>query len=142
MVPREPRLVGAAARRPRRKHTARPLQKGRLTPMRLLLLGGTGQVGEEIRSLPLPNDVELVAPNRGAVDLEDPRAIAAVVAEEQWSAVINAAAYTDVDRAEAEEPLAFALNANAASVLAKETGRRGIPVLQLSTDYVFDGHKG
>jgi dTDP-4-dehydrorhamnose reductase len=111
-------------------------------PMRLLLLGGTGQVGEELRALPLPKNVELVAPNRGAVDLEDPRAIAAVIAAEQWTAVINAAAYTDVDRAETEEPLAFALNANAASVLAKETGRRRIPLLHLSTDYVFDGRKG
>src|SRR6202011_4027673 len=95
MVPREPRLVGAAARRPRRKHTAWPRQKTRLMPMRLLLLGGTGQVGEELRSLPLPKDVELVASNRSSADLEDARAIAALVTEEQWSAVINAAAYTD-----------------------------------------------
>ena len=71
MVPREPRLVGTAARRPFGKYTARPLQKKRLTRMRLLLLGGTGQVGKELRSLPLPKDVELVAPNRAAVDLED-----------------------------------------------------------------------
>jgi dTDP-4-dehydrorhamnose reductase len=99
-------------------------------------------VGVELRSLPLPRNVELVAPNRATVDLDDPHAIAAVVAAEQWNSVINAAAYTDVDRAEAEEPLAFATNAAAASVLAKETGRRGIPLLHLSTDYVFDGRKG
>ena len=110
--------------------------------MRLLLLGGTGQVGEELRSLPLPKDVELVAPNRTTVDLETPHAVAALIAAEQWNAVINAAAYTDVDRAETEEPLAFALNASAPSVLAKETGRRAIPLLHLSTDYVFDGLKG
>jgi dTDP-4-dehydrorhamnose reductase len=86
--------------------------------------------------------VELVAPNRITVDLETPHAVAALIAAEQWNAVINAAAYTDVDRAETEEPLAFALNASAPSVLAKETGRRAIPLLHLSTDYVFDGLKG
>jgi dTDP-4-dehydrorhamnose reductase len=110
--------------------------------MRVLLLGGAGQVGEELRSLPLPRNVQLVAPNRAAVDLEAPRAIAAVLAAEQWNAVINAAGYTDVDRAEAEEPIAFATNADGPSALAKETGRRGIPLLHLSSDYVFDGRKG
>ena len=55
--------------------------------------------------------------------------------------VINAAAYTEVDRAESEEPLAFAVNAEGRARLAAETGRRGIPLLHISTDYVFDGRK-
>jgi dTDP-4-dehydrorhamnose reductase len=110
--------------------------------MRFLLLGGTGQVGEEFRALPLPAGVEVVAPSRGALDLADPRAIASVIAAEPWSAVINAAAYTDVDRAESEEPLAFAVNAEAPSRLAIETARCGIPLVHISTDYVFDGRKG
>lgn len=110
--------------------------------MRLLLLGGTGQVGKEFRALPLPKDVDVVAPGRAEIDLQDPAAIAQVIAAEPWSAVINAAAYTDVDRAESEELLAFAVNAEAPSRFAAETGRRGIPLVHISTDYVFDGRKG
>src|SRR5215471_10447941 len=110
--------------------------------MRFLLLGGTGQVGEEFRTLAFPNDVEVVAPTRAALELEDPRAIARMIAAEPWSAVINAAAYTDVDRAESEEAAAFAVNAEAPARLATETARRGIPLVHISTDYVFDGRKG
>src|SRR5262245_53734694 len=110
--------------------------------MRFLLLGGTGQVGEEFRTLALPKNVEVITPSRGELDLEDARAIARMIAARPWSAVINAAAYTDVDRAESEEPVAFAVNAEAPSRLAAETGRCGIPLLHISTDYVFDGRKG
>ena len=110
--------------------------------MRLLLLGGTGQVGEEFRALPPPKDVEVLAPSRAELDLQDPRAVAQIIAAEAWSAVINVAAYTDVDRAESEEAVAFAVNAEAPARLATETGRRGIPLIHISTDYVFDGRKG
>src|SRR5262245_48051587 len=109
--------------------------------MRLLLLGGTGQVGEEFRALPLPEDVEVVAPSRAALDLQDTNAIARIIAAEHWNTVINAAGYTDVDRAEGEGPVAFAVNAEAPTRLATETGRRGIPLVHISTDYVFDGRK-
>jgi dTDP-4-dehydrorhamnose reductase len=110
--------------------------------MRLLLFGGTGQVGQELRSLALPQEVELVAPNRDQLNLDDSHAIARLIEGEPWSAVINAAAYTDVDRAESEESSAFAANAEAPSRLAAETGCRGIPLIHISTDYVFDGRKG
>src|SRR6202035_766458 len=110
--------------------------------MRFLLLGGTGQVGEEFRARAMPDRVAVVAPSRGALDLEDADAIARVIAAEPWSAVINAAAYTEVDRAESEESVAFAVNAEAPSRLALETGRRAIPLVHISTDYVFDGRKG
>jgi dTDP-4-dehydrorhamnose reductase len=110
--------------------------------MRFLLLGGTGQVGEEFRMLTFPKDLEVVAPTRAALELEDPRAIARMIAAEPWSAVINAAAYTDVDRAESEEAVAFAVNAEAPRRLAAETVCRGIPLVHISTDYVFDGRKG
>ena len=65
-----------------------------------------------------------------------------MITAEAWSAVINVAAYTDVDRAESEEAVAFAVNAEAPGRLATETGRRGIPLVHISTDYVFDGRKG
>lgn len=110
--------------------------------MRILLLGGAGQVGQELAALAIPDDVEIVAPSRSAFDLEDVEAIARVIAAERWSAVINAAAYTEVDRAESEATRAFAVNAVAPSRLAVETGRRGIPLVHISTDYVFDGRKG
>src|SRR5260370_5673924 len=110
--------------------------------MRFLLLGGTGQVGEEFRALAMPDGVEVVAPSRSALDLEDADAIVRIIAAEPWSVVINAAAYTEVDRAESEEAVAFAVNAGAPSRLAAETGRRGIPLVHISTDYVFDGRKG
>jgi dTDP-4-dehydrorhamnose reductase len=110
--------------------------------MRFLLLGGTGQVGQELAGLAIPDDVEIVAPGRSALDLEDGEAIARVIAAERWSAVINAAAYTEVDRAESEATRAFAVNAVAPSRLAVETGRHGIPLVHVSTDYVFDGRKG
>ena len=110
--------------------------------MRFLLLGGTGQVGEELRALTSPRKVEVVAPSRGELDLVDPRAIARIIASQPWGAVINAAAYTDVDRAESDEAVAFAVNTEAPSRLAAETASRGIPLIHISTDYVFDGRKG
>ncbi|HLH93802.1 MAG TPA: dTDP-4-dehydrorhamnose reductase [Xanthobacteraceae bacterium] len=110
--------------------------------MRLLLLGGTGQVGTELRGFALPDDVEVVAPKRSVLDLQDASAIANVIAAEPWSAVINCAAYTEVDRAESDEPTAFAVNAEAPARLAAETAKFGIPLLTVSTDYVFDGRKG
>jgi dTDP-4-dehydrorhamnose reductase len=109
--------------------------------MRLLLLGGTGQVGRELRTH-LPTGINCIAPSRAELDLNDPHSFTRVFAREPWSAVINAAAYTDVDRAESESTLAFAVNADAPSRLAAETGRRGIPLIHISTDYVFDGRKG
>jgi dTDP-4-dehydrorhamnose reductase len=110
--------------------------------MRLLLLGGNGQVGTEFRALPLPCGVEVVAPDEGALDLTDHGALDSVIAEGSWSAVINAAAYTDVDRAESEEAKALAVNGEAPARLAAATSRFGIPLVHISTDYVFDGRKG
>src|SRR5262245_23985066 len=113
MVSGESRLVGTITFRARRRHPPRFVEEERVIVMRFLLLGGTGQVGKEFRALTLPNDVEVVAPSRGELDLQDPRAITRTIAAQPWSAVINAAAYTDVDRAEGQEPVAFAVNAEA-----------------------------
>jgi dTDP-4-dehydrorhamnose reductase len=110
--------------------------------MHFLLLGGTGQVGEAFCALPLPDDVMVVAPTRTSVDLADPGAIASIIGSQSWNVVINAAAYTEVDRAESEQELAFAINAQAPALIATETASRGIPLIHISTDYVFDGSKG
>jgi len=110
--------------------------------MRILLLGGSGQVGTEIRAMAPLKDVEVFAPRRDELDINDASAIAKIVSAQPWHTVINVAAYTDVDRAESEETAAFTVNAQAPSWLAVETGRRGIPLIHISTDYVFDGKKG
>jgi dTDP-4-dehydrorhamnose reductase len=110
--------------------------------MRLLVLGGSGQLGSELRALDLPPTVQLTAPPRAAVDLSNAAALDRLIDAEPWSAVINAAGYTNVDRAEREEALAFAINAEACGRLGAATGSRGIPLVHVSTDYVFDGRKG
>jgi dTDP-4-dehydrorhamnose reductase len=109
--------------------------------MRVLLLGGSGQLGSALRAAALPPGTALVAPARSDADLDDAAAIERLIAAEPWSAVINAAGYTNVDRAESEEDRASTVNADAAGRLAQATGQRGIPLLYVSTDYVFDGRK-
>lgn len=106
--------------------------------MRILLTGRDGQVGHELaRSLaPLG---ELIALDRRALDLSDPDSIRARVREHRPDWIVNAAAYTAVDRAESEEALALAINAAAPGVLAEEARRIGAGLLHYSTDYVFDG---
>lgn len=108
----------------------------------ILVLGGTGQVGQELQALTLPDGCRLLAPGRRDADLEDFESIKRLVATGPWSAIINAAAYTEVDQAESDEQRAFAVNALAVSRLGSEAARRDIPVIHVSTDYVFDGRKG
>ena len=110
--------------------------------MRLLLFGGTGQVGTEFRALGRRLDPELIAPTRAEVDVTDTKALEDVIATSRCDAVVNAAAYTEVDRAETEQSLAFLINARVPSQLALITANLGVPILHLSTDYVFDGRKG
>jgi dTDP-4-dehydrorhamnose reductase len=106
-----------------------------------LLLGGSGQVGIELRRLSWPEGARLVAPPRQEVDLESPSGLLDIVAARPWTAIINCAAYTAVDRAEAERARAWQVNAAAPQVLAAATAARGIPLIHVSTDYVFDGGK-
>lgn len=107
--------------------------------MDVLVLGGAGQVGTELQALSWPDGVTVHAPVRQALDITDPTAVAAAMAGRRWGAVINAAAYTAVDKAESEPVDAWRLNALAPAILAAETARHGIPLVQVSTDYVFDG---
>ena len=91
--------------------------------------------------MPRPPGIELSAPTR-ELDLTDAQSIARAVAAERWSAVIDAAAYTEVDPAESEERTPFAVNALAASRLAAATADLGTPPIRISTDYMFNGRKG
>ena len=101
----------------------------------LLIFGRTGQVARELARR-APGAVFL---DRGAADLADPAACAAAVEGAQARAVINAAAYTAVDRAEEEEALATVVNGAAPAAMAGACAAAGIPFLHVSTDYVFDG---
>lgn len=107
----------------------------------LLVTGATGQLGTELRRASLPADWEIVALDSRALDLNDSDALAAAVASRDWGAVINAAAYTAVDRAEGEVLTAWRVNALAPAVLAEACEKHGVPLVQISTDYVFDGAK-
>ena len=106
--------------------------------MRILVIGRTGQLARALHELP-PGDAELSFAGRDRLDLARPAAAAALVQEERPDLVLNAAAYTDVDRAESEPDLAYMVNAEAAGVLAGVAARTGAAFLQISTDYVFDG---
>ena len=105
----------------------------------ILILGGGGQVGTELQHHAWPADVTLHAPAREALDITDEAAVEAAVAARAYAAVINAAAYTAVDKAESEVGAAWRLNALGPAYLAAATARAGIPLVHVSTDYVFDG---
>ena len=102
--------------------------------MRVLVFGKTGQVG---RALGTCSDI--ISLGREAADLTDPPASADAVLQYRPDAVINAAAMTDVNRAESERNLAHLVNAKAPGAMARASSKLGIPFLHISTDYVFDG---
>ncbi len=108
----------------------------------ILLLGGSGQVGLELQGWAWPQKVSLYAPPRGAIDLTVESEICAVLSQRDWSAVINAAAFTAVDRAESEVSESWRVNALAPAIIASLTGVRRLPLVHISTDYVFDGALG
>jgi dTDP-4-dehydrorhamnose reductase len=85
--------------------------------------------------------LEIFAPTRAQMDLTNAQSIADVIASCSWSAVINCAAYTAVDRAESDAEMAAQVNAVAPAIFAAETAKRDIPIIHVSTDYVFDGTK-
>ncbi|NHZ38831.1 dTDP-4-dehydrorhamnose reductase [Massilia aquatica] len=107
--------------------------------MKILLTGANGQLGHELaRSLrPLG---ELVAPARADCDLADLDQLRAVLRSVRPGLIVNAAAYTAVDRAEDERALAIRINADAPALMAQEAGELGAALLHYSTDYVFDGN--
>jgi dTDP-4-dehydrorhamnose reductase len=107
--------------------------------MRILVAGRTGQVAQALAAAPPPG-ASVVALGRPDLDLARPETIAAVVERMAPDAIVNAAAYTAVDRAEAEPDLAMTINRDGAAALARAA--RGLPFIHLSTDYVFDGTKG
>ncbi len=104
----------------------------------ILLTGAQGQIGFELARLLSPYG-EVVATDRTTLDLADPDAIVAAVRGARPALVVNAGAYTAVDRAETEAALAHAVNGRAPGILAEEAKRIGALLIHFSTDYVFDG---
>lgn len=107
----------------------------------ILVTGGNGQLGTELQRCAWPAGYEVVAIDVADLDLTDTAAIAAKVAERPWAAVINGAAYTAVDKAESDIVTAWAVNAMAPAAFGEACAKAGIPLVQVSTDYVFAGDK-
>ena len=111
----------------------------------VLVTGANGQLGTELQRCAWPEGWTIVAVDQDTLDLRDTAAIAACVAEgcvgQYWAAVINGAAYTAVDKAETDIVTAWAVNAMAPAAFGGACAKAGIPLIQVSTDYVFAGDK-
>lgn len=106
-----------------------------------LVTGGSGQLGGALAAAPPPG-VRIVAPPRAVLDLASDRLDAApLLAAEKVTAIVNCGAYTKVDQAEDEPELAQRINGDAPGALAHAACTAGIPIVQISTDYVFAGDK-
>ncbi|HSZ17211.1 MAG TPA: dTDP-4-dehydrorhamnose reductase [Terracidiphilus sp.] len=107
---------------------------------RILILGSTGQVGSELQKT-FADVGEILTLDRRAADLGHPESLRKIVRDAKPDVILNAAAYTAVDRAESEPEAAKAVNATAPKILAEEALRSGAILVHYSTDYVFDGTK-
>jgi dTDP-4-dehydrorhamnose reductase len=105
--------------------------------MSILVLGASGQLASHLREL-LPSAAFW---GRERLDLRDASAVEPAIESQSPSCIVNAAAYTAVDRAESERDAAFAVNAEAPAAMARAAAVLGIPLVHISTDYVFDGTK-
>lgn len=107
---------------------------------RVLLAGRDGQLGWELQRTLAPLG-ELVALDRAGMDLSDPDSIHRAIADARPAVIVNAAAYTAVDKAESEPAAAMQVNGVAPGIIAEEAARSGALVVHYSTDYVFDGRR-
>ena len=106
--------------------------------MKALIIGKRGQVATELVRH-APDGCELIVLGRPEIDLTDPEGCAKAIAEAEAGVVINAAAYTAVDKAEDDEATAMLVNATAPAAMARAAADKGAPFLHISTDYVYDG---
>ncbi|MCP9805810.1 dTDP-4-dehydrorhamnose reductase [Cyanobium sp. T1B-Tous] len=109
--------------------------------MKVLLTGAAGQLGQALLAS-VPPQVELIACSRAELDLANPEACRAAVQAQRPDWVLNAGAYTAVDKAESEPELAHAVNAGAPGAFAEALAETGGRLLQVSTDFVFNGEQG
>ena len=109
--------------------------------MRILLTGANGQVGWELSNRGGQHGLEILALNRSDLDITNPVLVSKEVNRAGLSLVVNAAGYTAVDQAELEPGLAFAVNRDGPGYLASACAETRIPLIHISTDFVFDGQK-
>ncbi len=107
----------------------------------ILLFGARGQVGRELTALASARGIPLIALGRAEADIRDAVAVAERIAEAKPGLIVNAAAYTAVDKAENDAEAAEHANVEGPRVLARAAERAGVPLAHISTDYVFDGSK-
>jgi len=108
--------------------------------MKILLIGGTGQVGSEILSIAIKNNLDCVSPSSSELDIANSTSVNSIIEKNlPLDFIVNASAYTAVDKAEDEPKLAFSINRDGAQFLAEACCLHKIPLLHISTDYVFDG---
>jgi dTDP-4-dehydrorhamnose reductase len=107
----------------------------------ILMFGGNGQLGQELTRAATGKRTPLIALGHEQADITDAAAVADALARCRPALVVNAAAYTKVDLAESEAVAAAAANADGPAVLATACSRAGVPLLHISSDYVFDGSK-
>ncbi|MBW2338269.1 MAG: dTDP-4-dehydrorhamnose reductase [Deltaproteobacteria bacterium] len=110
--------------------------------MKILITGAGGQLGRELINQGQLKGFSVQAPSEDDMDITDLEKIDRCMAFHQPEVVINAAAYTQVDKAESEAALAFAVNTTGSANLARMCAKNKIPLVHISTDYVFDGQKG
>jgi len=108
---------------------------------RILVTGANGQVGWELMRRADKFGVTALGTDSKTLDITDPHAVAAMIQPGAFDVVVNAAAYTAVDKAESEPEKAYAVNRDGAAYLAQACAKAGIPLIHISTDYVFDGTK-
>jgi len=109
--------------------------------MRILVTGANGQVGWELARRGARKGFDILALDHATLDITDSSAVNREVSGSGPSVVVNAAAYTAVDQAESESELAFAANRDGPACLASACAEAGIPLVHISTDFVFDGEK-
>jgi dTDP-4-dehydrorhamnose reductase len=109
--------------------------------MKIMVIGANGQLGWEVCRKAEERGYPMVALDLPGFDITDPFAVQKGVTQDDISLVINTAAYTAVDQAESEPERAFAINCDGPAYLASQCAEKGIPLIHLSTDYVFDGTK-
>ncbi|WP_415882714.1 dTDP-4-dehydrorhamnose reductase [Neptuniibacter sp. QD34_54] len=112
-----------------------------LKPIKILITGAHGQVGSALtRAVEADNFFEVIALGKSQLDVTDPEQISEQLAHHLPDYVVNCAAFDDVDEAESQSELCYAVNSDGVEALAFACGDLSIPMFHLSTDYVFDGH--
>jgi dTDP-4-dehydrorhamnose reductase len=109
--------------------------------MVILVIGSNGQLGWELVRKAGAKGFDAVGLDLPAFDVTDASEVRKIVRQKSGSLIINAAAYTAVDRAESEQELVFAVNRDGPAYLASACAESGVPIIHISTDYVFDGSK-